>query len=243
MTSTPNARSEATFEGTRRALQRVAAHVLGRRRFDVCGRFGLRASPGGFATPMFGDGLETVRIAGLVLMREIAGTSTHIPLEGSTLRGLARFVEADVDASFTCGDDGPQLGDPDELLDLDARHARTIADWFELSWRVLDETIATLPVSAAPATIQLWPEHFDAGTNVEVGNGERVNLGFSPGDAYEPLPYLYVGPWSAERRGDSDFWNASFGATLPAKALFTSPDAVRAGTAFLLAGLTNASAK
>ena len=36
---------------TRRALHRIAAHVLGRRRYQVAGRFGLRASPAGFATP------------------------------------------------------------------------------------------------------------------------------------------------------------------------------------------------
>ena len=49
---------------TREVLHRVAAHVLGRRRYQVSGRFGLRASPGGFATPAFGDGPEVVRIAG-----------------------------------------------------------------------------------------------------------------------------------------------------------------------------------
>jgi hypothetical protein len=60
---------------------------------------------------------------------------------------------------------------------------------------------------------QLWPEHFDHGSLVSVGD-DRYNVGASPGDAAEPGPYLYVGPWSDERPGDPDLWNAPFGAVL-----------------------------
>ena len=47
---------------TRLDLHRLCAHVLGRRRFVVSGHFGLRASPGGLATPAFGPEPETLRI-------------------------------------------------------------------------------------------------------------------------------------------------------------------------------------
>ena len=46
------------------------------------------------------------------------------------------------------------------------------------------------------------------------GDDVRANLGASPGDAYEPEPYLYVGPWGPERPGDPGYWNAPFGAVL-----------------------------
>ena len=36
---------------TRDELQRIATHVLARARFAATGRFGLRATPGGFGTP------------------------------------------------------------------------------------------------------------------------------------------------------------------------------------------------
>lgn len=94
---------------------------------------------------------------------------------------------------------------------------------------------------AEPATIQLWPEHFDAGTNLVLANGERVNLGFSPGDATCDEPYAYVGPWSSARGGDPAFWNASFGAVLRRSEL--DPSGPRHDCArFLLAGMANAAA-
>ena len=66
---------------TRDALQRVATHVLARARFAATGRFGLRATPGGFGTPAFGDGVEVLRVAGEVLVRERDGHASATPLE------------------------------------------------------------------------------------------------------------------------------------------------------------------
>jgi hypothetical protein len=43
------------FAETRTALHRVAEEVLKPAREGVTGRFGLRALPGGFGTPPFGD--------------------------------------------------------------------------------------------------------------------------------------------------------------------------------------------
>src|SRR4051794_14195608 len=93
----------ADMDPTTAALRRIAAHVLGRRRFAVSGRFGLRASPGGFMTPAFGEGPETVRVDGTTLIREVGGASSQLEIPGASLRELVAFVDADVDEPFTCG--------------------------------------------------------------------------------------------------------------------------------------------
>jgi hypothetical protein len=198
---------------TRTALHTIAAHVLARRRYAVGGRFGLRAGPGGIATPAFGDDPETIRISGVTLVREVGGLSTRVSINGSTLRALAGFVDVDLDAPFSCGDDTPPLGAVDVPFDLVVETATEINDWFALAWTVLDDILGSLPKGFEVATIQLWPEHFDAATTVTVPSGQGVNLGFSPGDGFESEPYLYVGPWGDERPGDPTFWNAPFGAT------------------------------
>jgi hypothetical protein len=105
---------------------------------------------------------------------------------------------------------------------------------------VLDELLVTIPVNAGPATAQIWPEHFDLGTNFGLRNGHRVNVGFSPGDAYEPAPYLYVGPSATERRGHTGYWNAPFGAVL--REVDIEPDDPRGATLdFLRRGVEYAS--
>ena len=225
--------------GTRTVLHRVAAHVLARRRFKESGRFGLRASPGGFATPAFGEEPETVRVAGGFVLRETGGTSACLPIGGSTLRELARFAGTDIDAPFSCGEDTPDIGEADGRLSLDVDSAAQVADWYALGWMALDTVVSVLAPSAAPAVTQLWPEHLDAATNVGVGVGgeERVNLGFSPGDAFESQPYAYVGPFGNERRGDPGFWNAPFGAVLRVADVDASGDRLGACVEFLQTGL------
>jgi hypothetical protein len=226
---------------SRSVLHRVAAHVLARRRYEVSGRFGLRASPGGFVTPPFGETPETLRVAGAFLVRERGGACAARPIAGSTVRQLADFAGTDVDSAFSCGEDTPSLGDADAPLELDAARARRIADWYQLGWIALDEVLTSVPAAAEPATIQLWPEHFDAGTSVGVPSGDRVNLGFSPGDGFEPEPYAYVGPPNAERRGDPAFWNAPFGAVLRATDVASCIDPLSACIVFLRKGLELAS--
>jgi hypothetical protein len=224
---------------TRQTLHRVAAHVLGRRRHAVTGRFGLRASPGGFATPAFGPDAEIVRVAGGSVVRETGKTAAYLSIAGSSLRSLAAFAGADVEAAFSVGAETPALGDVDEPLALPAEPAGVLAGWFALGWQVLDQVVAELPPSAAPAVVQLWPEHFDAGTDVGVGagSGARVNLGASAGDSFCEEPYLYVGPWGPDRPGPADFWNASFGAVMARHELLGATDGVAAGVAFLRTGL------
>ena len=194
---------------TRDELHRLSTHVLGRRRFEVSGHFGLRSSPGGVATPAFGPEPEALRTAGTTLIREVGTQSTFLPLEGSTLAEVAEFAGTDLGADFSAGPTTVPLGDVDRPLLLDPREVAGLTAWFELGWRVLDPLVAQL--AGASTTLQLWPEHFDVGTAVDLGP-VSVNLGFSAGDAFADEPYLYVGPWDDRRPGDPAYWNAPFGA-------------------------------
>ena len=87
---------------------------------------------------------------------------------------------------------------------------RSLAAWFHRAWLVLDTLVQTV---GEASNIQIWPEHFDAATDVPAGAG-RANVGASPGDGFHPEPYFYVGPWDAARPGDDGYWNAPFGAFL-----------------------------
>jgi hypothetical protein len=194
---------------TRRDLHRLSAHVLARRRFDVSGHFGLRASPGGLATPAFGDEPEVLRLDGTALVREVGTAWSSIRVDGPTMRELGAFAGVDVDAPFSPGASTPAAGPVDEPLELDDAELAALFAWFDLGSRVLDEILCGLGPAAAPDTVQLWPEHFDVGTSVRKGPGdERAILGFSPGDDFSEEPYVYVGP----RGRDDGFWNAPFGA-------------------------------
>lgn len=226
----------AGFVATREALHRLAAHVLGRRRHQVTGRFGLRVGPGGFSTPAFGDGPEVVRVAGAWLVREVAGDATYRRISGSTLRDLAGFAGADLTAAFSVGGDTPELGDVDQAIDLDDDSVRIIAGWYELGSAVLDHLLAAAQPAAAPATVQLWPEHFDVGSQLDVPGGQRVSIGASPGDESCAEPYLYVSPGEV-RPGDPAYWNVAFGASLPRSAVLASASPVNAGVEFLGRGL------
>jgi hypothetical protein len=196
-------------------LHRIAAHVLGRRRFEVSGHFGLRASPRGVATPAFGPEPEVLRLAGANLVHEVGADAQSLRLEGSTLDQLATFAGTTLVTAFSAGPDTPPVGTPDEPLHLSANELDEYYDWFDLGWRVLDDILCTHSAVRTGSTIQLWPEHFDMATVVELIVGSRVNLGFSPGDAFCPDPYVYVGPWGSERPGTADYWNAPFGAFAP----------------------------
>ncbi|HSZ36501.1 MAG TPA: hypothetical protein VK773_05370 [Acidimicrobiales bacterium] len=217
---------------TRSDVHRIAAHVLGRRRYAVSGHFGLRASPGGIGTPAFGPEPETLRLTPACLVREVGGESHGLALGGSTLASLAAFAAADLDGDFSAGADMPAPGPADEPLELDGKELADLFSWFDLGWRVLDEVMAERTGECATATIQLWPEHFDVGTSLESGP-DGVNLGFSPGDGFSDEAYVYVGPWSAARPGPSAYWNASFGAVLPRSQVHDAADAA----AFIRTGL------
>lgn len=226
----------ADLVATRVELQRVATHVLARRRHAATGRFGLRATPGGFGTPAFGpaDAVEVVRVAGTTLVHEVGGDVTATPIDGASLADLAAVVGVDLDVPFAAGHDTPALGDPMAPLAVDAAAAGLVADWFDLGWRAIDAVTAAV-VDGAASVLQLWPEHFDVGASVAVGGGadDRANVGASAGDGTSDEPYLYVGPWGAARPGDPSFWNAPFGAVAPRSTITSPGDAV----AFLRRGI------
>lgn len=228
-----------TWAATRAGLQRVAVHVLARRRAGLVGRFGLRVVPGGIATPAAGPEHEVVRTSGPWLIRERTGATAHtqsLDLSRATLAEAAALVEVDLAAPLDVGHDTPPVGDPHAPLGIDAQAAGAVSAWFAFGWRVLDEVLATLGPEAAPSVVQLWPEHFDAGCDVAAGAG-RVNLGASPGDAAIDEPYLYVGPWGEDRPGDAAYWNEAFGAVLGHAALAEAPDPHEAAVAFLRRGV------
>jgi hypothetical protein len=154
-------------------------------------------------------------------------------MDGATLAELARFVEVDLTSDFSAGAATPEPGSPDEPLHLDGGDLDALYRWFDLGWRVLDVVTAHPVPGSGWSTIQLWPEHFDVGTGLDLGSGRGVNLGFSPGDSFSDDPYVYVGPWGPERPGDPGYWNASFGAILPR----SDRDGAEAGEAFLRRGL------
>lgn len=225
------------MSNTRTALHRIAAHVMSRARHAASGKIGLRATPAGFGTPAFGDAIEVLRIAGTTLVRERDGRAAYTSITGRSLRELATFVDVSLDEPFNAaGPDAPDAGDVDEPVTIDEHECAIVADWFDLGWRVIDAV--TAPHHDATA-LQLWPEHFDAGTSVAIGpaDDDRCNLGASPGDSFSAEPYLYVGPWSDPRPGDASYWNAPFGAVLTRAALLAERDPHRAAVAFLERGL------
>jgi hypothetical protein len=224
---------------TRGELHRVAAHVLGRRRYAVSGHFGLRASPAGISTPAYGPEPETLRLTPACLVREVGSESRGLALAGATLGSLAAFAGADLADEFSAGADMPAPGPADGPLELDAHELEDLFSWFDLGWRVLDEVMAERTGDCVAATIQLWPEHFDVGTSLTPGSGDGVNLGFSPGDGFSDVAYVYVGPWGAARPGPSSFWNAPFGAVLTRSEVRGADDAlafIRTGLEFLGVG-------
>lgn len=228
---------------TRDALHRVAVHILARARVESSGRFSLRVAPGGIGTPDLADG-RRVRISGerLVVESDASGAASvrSIPIAGSTLRELAAVAGVDLARPLDVGHDTPPLGNPDAVIALDAATAAGLAGWYRDVSAMLDGVLAGLPVDPTPTLPRLWPEHFDVAVEAQATPSTRVNLGGSPGDAFCGEPYLYVGPWTADRPGEAAFWNAPFGAFRTRRELAGhAADAdgiVAAGTAFLLDG-------
>ena len=227
----------AGHAATRHALQRVATHVLARRRHALTGRIGLRASPGGLATPAAGDGPEVLRTDGDLLVVERGGTASLTPM--TSLEALAGVAGIDLSAPFDAGPDAPPVGDPAASLGIDDRAARALAAWWGFATTVLDEMVAWLGPGASPSVVQVWPEHFDVACDVAwgPGEGERAGIGGSPGDGFHAEPYLYLGPWGPGRPGDAAYWNAPFGAVAGYAELRAADDPRAAAVAFLRRGL------
>jgi hypothetical protein len=202
------------FVATRRSLHAVAEHVVAPARHAANGKIGLRFTYHGFGTPFFGPDRQ-VRVEDGVLW---AGEQS-LPLDGATLGHAASFV------GLACGG-VPDVytpttsGDPASVLTVDAVAARALGDWYGFCCSLLEQLRADASPADGAGRVQLWPEHFDLA--VDLGpDGERANYGGSPGDEAHAEPYLYVGPW---QRREGDFWNETFGASLPYSAILAGAD-------------------
>jgi hypothetical protein len=228
---------------TRSELHRIGTHVLARAQRASTGRIGLRPSPGGFSTIPYGDDQTRLRVSGTTLVSESANPTSAraIAINGHSLAELANFAGVDLATDFSAGGDTPPIDDTGAPIEIRADSARGIGDWFDLTARALDEVIGLGTGWATPSLPQLWPEHFDLAIDLaydpDAPTERRVNLGGSPGDDHHPQPYLYVGPWTPDRPGNPDFWNASFGAVLSRRELIASADPVATAVEFFQSGL------
>jgi hypothetical protein len=103
--------------------------------------------------------------------------------------------------------------------------------------KTLDDLVASLGAVARPSTTQLWPEHFDAACELTAAPGVRVAVGGSPGDAGHEAPYLYVSLGEVPKPTGDPYWNAPFGALLPAVDLQGVAHPEADAVAFLAHGL------
>jgi hypothetical protein len=229
-----------SFEMTREAANALAEHVLSAARYASTGRIGLRATPGGFGTPLFTgpDGQDRrIRCEGNRLVID-DGFDVILDQELTTLGAAAEAV-------------GIELGAPEEVYEpttdaepyLDLRAAiapdaaRALAEWYQLGDDALEALRAENPVADPPSEVQLWPEHFDLAVDLgSEADGTRVTFGASPGDEPNPEPYLYVLPWREVERGG--FWNAaSFtGAILGSAEVWAAPIPLERALAFFQQG-------
>jgi hypothetical protein len=203
---------------TRSAWKALAEHVLSAALYEATGRIGLRAHPGGFATPAFDGprGSTRIRVEGGELVAVDGDGERRAPI--STLAGAGDLVGVTPGAPVSVYAPTTPL-DIDAPLVVDAAAAALLARFFG----DVDEALEALRlecVAEGPAPVQLWPEHFDLATTIS-----EVNYGGSPGDAGHPGPYLYVGPF-APPAPDGQFWNESFGASLDRAEIGSRADAL-----------------
>jgi hypothetical protein len=218
-----------SFGATRDALHALGEHVLAPFRYRADGHIGLCATPGGFGTPVLGDG-ERVRVDGLELVHERPGATTRVRI--TTLGDAARFVgvEPGVPANLYTPAT-PNV--PETPLALDAGGAHALATWLAFADTVLAD-VRDLYSTYDKTRATLWPEHFDLAC--EIGDrdaGTRADYGASPGDGAIPQPYLYVGPWEASRR-TGRLGAHPWGAAVTYEALRAGGDPSGAAREFLL---------
>ncbi len=190
---------------TRRALHRLAEHVISPTRQRANGKIGLRYTRGGFGTPFFGSDAQ-IRVEGDTLVLQLEGEEHTGRI--TSIKDAAEFIGIELTRFDAALDD--------ERLALDAAASAFLGDWFGFAASVLEELRAEARPEDEPARVQLWPEHFDMALEIGAEDAEaRAACGCSPGDEDQPEPYLYVAPWAGAPRGSG--WDAtSFtGAELP----------------------------
>lgn len=190
---------------TRLALHRLAAYVIAPARHRQTERFGLRATTGGFGTPLFGD--RRIRVEGLNLIDEVGSDLRTAQI--TTLDAAAEFLGEAVDPKTAAEHDSPALGSVDENLAVDEESSNWLGGWFNMAFDALN-AVREDAVSVDPSEAQLWPGHFDPA--IEMGDeNHRGSYGASPGDAGIAEPYLYLSIWWPDRLTidtENEFWNA-----------------------------------
>jgi hypothetical protein len=212
------------FDATRGALHALAEQVMAAAYWHATTHIGLRPTPRGLGTPVFGDA-ERVRVDATALVHERAGATRRHEL--TTLQAAAAFVGIPLGAPNVYPPSTSWAADAPLAVDRDA--ALALADWYALAAALLNDLRAAH--SDAPSTeLQIWPEHFDLAC--ELGAvPTRANFGASPGDGSIPEPYLYVGPHDPARRTGM-FTACPFGAALRYSELQEAPEAGAAGRQF-----------
>jgi hypothetical protein len=223
----------ASYTTTRESLRSLACFVISPARKAATGRIGLQPTDGGFGTPAFGPDDRRVRVQGDALIVEAAGaTLDRAPI--TTLTAAAELASVTLSADPGVGHDLPPFA-PDIDLTVDAGASAALGAWYAFGASVFAALIADLR-GGTTSDATIWPEHFDYAIDHQPAAGARLNIGFSPGDAGRPEPYVYAGPW--DRAGlDDPFWNADFGAILDYADLLGAGDAVDTAAAFVRHGL------
>jgi len=214
-----------TFATTRDAVHAVACYALAAHRRARTGEIGLVPVDGGIATPPFDDGQR------LSIRGGTAGWEGGARAEMTTLREVCELLGVVPGPDPLIGEDLPPL-EPDAPLDVDPGATAALADVYAFGAAVLAHVTRDVDQGRPLGTIVtsitqpvLWPEHFDLAVVVELANGTQANVGLSPGDAWVPEPYVYVGPF--DRSGlDDPFWNAPFGVVVGHAELRTHRDPV-----------------
>ncbi|MGJ7441902.1 hypothetical protein [Aquipuribacter sp. MA13-6] len=174
---------------TRTGLHAVAEGVLAGPQHRSSGTIRLSAAPGA---------IETVAEPRLRLTPStVSGPAGEASLLGAT-SVMALGAAVGVQAGPPDGLYGDTSGvEVDQALSIDADTATALMDWFAVG-------AAGLLTFAPDERAVLWPEHFDLAITLD-----GVNYGVSPGDAFSPVPYAYVGPHT---RVEDPFFDAPFGA-------------------------------
>ena len=221
------------YEATRDALHAVAEQVVAAAYWHATTHIGLRPTPRGFGTPVFGDG-ERVRVDATALVHERAGATRRHEL--TTLAAAAAFVGVPLGAP-TVYPAATHLA-ADAPLAIDRDGALALADWYALSAALLNDLRAAHP--ELPSTeLQIWPEHFDLACEVgEEATSARADYGASPGDESIAEPYLYVGPHEDARR-TGVFTRCPFGAAFTYSELRRVPEAGGGGRQFYESALAD----
>ena len=223
------------FQFARDQLHQIAFYALAPARYAVAGKMGLRATPDGFGTPPYDDRVS--RVEGNLLVHEQGGNIATQPI--TTIRAAAEFFGVGYEVEwYTDFRDPLPAMDPDRPLKVGETPSSALGEWFGFGFEVLEELRGHGDEADAVSEVQLWPEHFDAAT--EMGSeelGQRASFGASPGDAGHLEPYLYVAAWSEVDRSDP-YWNDRHfnGASLPFTALLEAEDQSRVALDFFLAG-------